>query len=228
MLCAYFPSAGDDREPSHSTPHHVGAQSRPRGLEYSPTPRCSWRCSAFSPSRFRALSFRPISTFSSRLSARTSSASSRWRRPRSPTRNLLRAETGIPVDNYPVNRDPANCPLCKELTHSGSVRLQRLGAGDASVRGHGQFYRLPGDCTLSLRRQPHLARPRSTSRLTPPITPPTARTGSCGRPYRSPRAIPSWPRGFQISVRSWHHEQVHSYGCARLRDIPASIVRPCR
>ena len=28
-------------------------------------------------------------------------------------------QTGIPVDNYPVNRDPANCPLCKELTHSG-------------------------------------------------------------------------------------------------------------
>ena len=26
---------------------------------------------------------------------------------------------GLPVDNYPVNRDPANCPLCKELTHSG-------------------------------------------------------------------------------------------------------------
>lgn len=29
------------------------------------------------------------------------------------------AQTGTPVDNYPVNRDPANCPLCKELTHSG-------------------------------------------------------------------------------------------------------------
>jgi hypothetical protein len=28
-------------------------------------------------------------------------------------------QSGIPVDNYPVNRDPANCPLCKELTHSG-------------------------------------------------------------------------------------------------------------
>ena len=28
-------------------------------------------------------------------------------------------QTGTPVDNYPVNRDPANCPLCKELTHSG-------------------------------------------------------------------------------------------------------------
>jgi len=28
-------------------------------------------------------------------------------------------QTGIPADNYPVNRDPANCPLCKELTHSG-------------------------------------------------------------------------------------------------------------
>jgi hypothetical protein len=24
-----------------------------------------------------------------------------------------------PVDKYPLNRDPANCPLCKELTHSG-------------------------------------------------------------------------------------------------------------
>ena len=24
-----------------------------------------------------------------------------------------------PSDNYPINRDPANCPLCKELTHSG-------------------------------------------------------------------------------------------------------------
>ena len=28
-------------------------------------------------------------------------------------------QAGIPADNYPVNRDPANCPLCKELTHSG-------------------------------------------------------------------------------------------------------------
>jgi hypothetical protein len=28
-------------------------------------------------------------------------------------------QTGLPADNYPVNRDPANCPLCKELTHSG-------------------------------------------------------------------------------------------------------------
>lgn len=27
--------------------------------------------------------------------------------------------TSIPADPYPVNRDPANCPLCKELTHSG-------------------------------------------------------------------------------------------------------------
>ena len=22
-------------------------------------------------------------------------------------------------DNYPINQDPANCPLCQELTHSG-------------------------------------------------------------------------------------------------------------
>jgi hypothetical protein len=29
------------------------------------------------------------------------------------------AEAGAPVDKYPINRDPANCPLCKELTHSG-------------------------------------------------------------------------------------------------------------
>jgi hypothetical protein len=29
------------------------------------------------------------------------------------------AQTGAPADQYPVNRDPANCPLCKELTHSG-------------------------------------------------------------------------------------------------------------
>jgi hypothetical protein len=28
-------------------------------------------------------------------------------------------QAGAPVDNYPINRDPANCPLCKELTHSG-------------------------------------------------------------------------------------------------------------
>ncbi len=28
-------------------------------------------------------------------------------------------QAGVPVDNYPINRDPANCPLCKELTHSG-------------------------------------------------------------------------------------------------------------
>ena len=28
-------------------------------------------------------------------------------------------QSGLPADNYPVNRDPANCPLCKELTHSG-------------------------------------------------------------------------------------------------------------
>jgi hypothetical protein len=28
-------------------------------------------------------------------------------------------QTGAPTDQYPINRDPANCPLCKELTHSG-------------------------------------------------------------------------------------------------------------
>ena len=28
-------------------------------------------------------------------------------------------QTKAPVDKYPLNRDPANCPLCKELTHSG-------------------------------------------------------------------------------------------------------------
>jgi hypothetical protein len=33
--------------------------------------------------------------------------------------DLAAGQTGAPVDNYPVNRDPANCPLCKELTHSG-------------------------------------------------------------------------------------------------------------
>ena len=27
--------------------------------------------------------------------------------------------TKAPADKYPLNRDPANCPLCKELTHSG-------------------------------------------------------------------------------------------------------------
>jgi len=27
-------------------------------------------------------------------------------------------QAGTPADNYPLNRDPANCPLCKELTHS--------------------------------------------------------------------------------------------------------------
>jgi len=32
---------------------------------------------------------------------------------------LAAAEAGAPVDKYPINRDPANCPLCKELTHSG-------------------------------------------------------------------------------------------------------------
>ena len=29
------------------------------------------------------------------------------------------SQAGAPVDNYPIHRDPANCPLCKELTHSG-------------------------------------------------------------------------------------------------------------
>lgn len=33
--------------------------------------------------------------------------------------DLASGQTGAPVDNYPINRDPANCPLCKELTHSG-------------------------------------------------------------------------------------------------------------
>jgi hypothetical protein len=28
-------------------------------------------------------------------------------------------QSSTPTDNYPINRDPANCPLCKELTHSG-------------------------------------------------------------------------------------------------------------
>jgi hypothetical protein len=28
-------------------------------------------------------------------------------------------QTSAPTDQYPINRDPANCPLCKELTHSG-------------------------------------------------------------------------------------------------------------
>jgi hypothetical protein len=32
---------------------------------------------------------------------------------------LASGQAGTPVDNYPLNRDPANCPLCKELTHSG-------------------------------------------------------------------------------------------------------------
>jgi hypothetical protein len=32
---------------------------------------------------------------------------------------LAATEAGAPVDKYPINRDPANCPLCKELTHSG-------------------------------------------------------------------------------------------------------------
>ncbi len=33
--------------------------------------------------------------------------------------DLASGQAGAPVDNYPVNRDPANCPLCKELSHSG-------------------------------------------------------------------------------------------------------------
>ena len=33
--------------------------------------------------------------------------------------DVASGQPGVPVDNYPVNRDPANCPLCKELTHSG-------------------------------------------------------------------------------------------------------------
>jgi hypothetical protein len=32
---------------------------------------------------------------------------------------IVSGQAGAPVDNYPINRDPANCPLCKELTHSG-------------------------------------------------------------------------------------------------------------
>lgn len=32
---------------------------------------------------------------------------------------LAAAKAGAPVDKYPINRDPANCPLCKEHTHSG-------------------------------------------------------------------------------------------------------------
>ena len=33
--------------------------------------------------------------------------------------DLSSGQAETPVDNYPLNRDPANCPLCKELTHSG-------------------------------------------------------------------------------------------------------------
>jgi len=33
--------------------------------------------------------------------------------------DVASGQAGVPADNYPVNRDPANCPLCKELTHSG-------------------------------------------------------------------------------------------------------------
>jgi hypothetical protein len=28
-------------------------------------------------------------------------------------------QSNTPSDQYPISRDPANCPLCKELTHSG-------------------------------------------------------------------------------------------------------------
>jgi len=33
--------------------------------------------------------------------------------------DLSTGEKNAPSDQYPINRDPANCPLCKELTHSG-------------------------------------------------------------------------------------------------------------
>ena len=33
--------------------------------------------------------------------------------------DLSTGERSVPTDQYPINRDPANCPLCKELTHSG-------------------------------------------------------------------------------------------------------------
>lgn len=33
---------------------------------------------------------------------------------------LAAAQAEAPVDKYPINRDPASCPLCKELTHSGA------------------------------------------------------------------------------------------------------------
>ena len=33
--------------------------------------------------------------------------------------DAVSGQASAPVDNYPINRDPANCPLCKELTHSG-------------------------------------------------------------------------------------------------------------
>ena len=36
-----------------------------------------------------------------------------------PGSELASAQSSAPVDNYPINRDPAHCPLCKELTHSG-------------------------------------------------------------------------------------------------------------
>jgi hypothetical protein len=35
------------------------------------------------------------------------------------TADLSTTKTSAPADQYPINRDPANCPLCKLLTHSG-------------------------------------------------------------------------------------------------------------
>ena len=32
---------------------------------------------------------------------------------------LPSGQVGKPADKYPISNDPANCPLCKELTHSG-------------------------------------------------------------------------------------------------------------
>jgi hypothetical protein len=36
-----------------------------------------------------------------------------------PGSEFASGQAGAPIDNYPINRDPANCPICKELTHSG-------------------------------------------------------------------------------------------------------------
>ena len=36
-----------------------------------------------------------------------------------PGSEFASGQASAPIDNYPINRDPANCPLCKELTHSG-------------------------------------------------------------------------------------------------------------